>query len=56
VNGKLRDLVSAPTDATRDELEQLARAAPKVQPYLNSGGEVVKTIVVPGKLVNFVVR
>jgi leucyl-tRNA synthetase len=55
VNGKLRDLVAAPTDATRDEQEQLARAAPKVQSHLN-GGEVVKTIVVPGKLVNFVVR
>jgi leucyl-tRNA synthetase len=56
VNGKLRDLVGAPADATREELEQLARAAPKVQPYLNSGASVVKTIVVPGKLVNFVVR
>jgi leucyl-tRNA synthetase len=56
VNGKLRDLVSAPADASRDEIEQLARAAPKVQSYLNSGADVVKTIVVPGKLVNFVVR
>jgi leucyl-tRNA synthetase len=56
VNGKLRDLVSAPVDASREEIEQLARAAPKVQSYLNSGTDVVKTIVVPGKLVNFVVR
>jgi leucyl-tRNA synthetase len=56
VNGKLRDLVRAPADASREEIEALARAAPKVQSYLNSGAGVVKTIVVPGKLVNFVVR
>jgi leucyl-tRNA synthetase len=55
VNGKLRDRVAAPAGATRDEQEQLARSSPKVQSHLN-GAQIVKTVVVPGKLVNFVVR
>jgi leucyl-tRNA synthetase len=55
VNGKLRDRVDAPTGASRDEQEALARKSERVLAQLN-GGQVVKTIVVPGKLVNFVVR
>ena len=54
VNGKLRDRVQAPTDATAEELKELCRAAPNVQAHLD-GKEVVKEIVVPGKLVNLVV-
>ena len=45
----------APTGAPREELEQLALAARGVQAHLN-GHQVVKVIVVPDKLVNFVVR
>jgi leucyl-tRNA synthetase len=55
VNGKLRDRVQAPTDATPEQLKELCRAAPNVQAHLD-GKEVVKEIVVPGKLVNLVVR
>jgi leucyl-tRNA synthetase len=55
VNGKLRDRVDAPTDASRDEQEALARQSDRVVAQLN-GRQIVKTIVVPGKLVNFVVR
>jgi leucyl-tRNA synthetase len=55
VNGKVRDRVEAPSDASRDELLALARSAPKVRQYID-GHEVVKEIVVPGKLVNVVVR
>jgi leucyl-tRNA synthetase len=55
VNGKVRDRVEAPSDASRDELLALARAAPKMRQYID-GHEVVKEIVVPGKLVNVVVR
>jgi leucyl-tRNA synthetase len=55
VNGKLRDRVQAPTDATAEQLKELCRAAPNVQAHLD-GKEVVKEIVVPGKLVNLVVR
>jgi leucyl-tRNA synthetase len=55
VNGKLRDRVQAPTDAGPEQLKELCRAAPNVQAHLD-GKEIVKEIVVPGKLVNLVVR
>jgi leucyl-tRNA synthetase len=55
VNGKLRDRVQAPSDASREELEALARARPNVQAHID-GHQVTKVIVVPSKLVNFVVR
>jgi leucyl-tRNA synthetase len=55
VNGKVRDRVEAPSGASRDELLTLARAAPKMRQYID-GHQVVKEIVVPGKLVNVVVR
>ena len=55
VNGKVRDRVQAPSDATPDQLKDLARRAPNALQHLN-GHEIVKEIVVPGKLVNLVVR
>jgi leucyl-tRNA synthetase len=55
VNGKLRDRIEVPADASKEEQERLARQSPKVEQHLN-GAEVAKTVVVPGKLVNFVVR
>ncbi len=55
VNGKVRDRLTAPADASREDLEALARSAPNVQAHLE-GRQVVKVIVVPGKLVNIVVR
>jgi leucyl-tRNA synthetase len=54
VNGKLRDRIQVPAAIHEAELVALARASEKVQAHLN-GGEPRKTIVVPGKLVNFVV-
>ncbi|WP_026912592.1 leucine--tRNA ligase [Patulibacter minatonensis] len=55
VQGKVRDRVMAPTGASKDELESLALGREKLQPFLE-GKTVVKVIVVPGKLVNVVVR
>jgi leucyl-tRNA synthetase len=55
VNGKLRDRVQAPAGTAREELESLARERPNVQTHVD-GKEIVKAIVVPDKLVNFVVR
>jgi leucyl-tRNA synthetase len=55
VNGKLRDRIEAPTDASQDVLEALARERPNVARHLD-GHEVAKVVVVPGRLVNFVVR
>jgi leucyl-tRNA synthetase len=55
VNGKLRDRIEAPAEAPEDELLELARASEKVRRHLD-GKQVVKEVVVPGKLVNLVVR
>jgi leucyl-tRNA synthetase len=55
VNGKVRDRVSAPTGARREELERLCMAARGVQSRVD-GHEILKVVVVPDKLVNFVVR
>jgi leucyl-tRNA synthetase len=55
VNGKLRDRIEAGAEADRDELLALARGSDKVGRHLD-GREVVKEVVVPGKLVNFVVE
>jgi len=55
VNGKLRDRVPAPAGAAEEEQVRLALESPKVAAQLN-GGEIVKTVVVAGRLVNFVVR
>ncbi len=52
VNGKLRARVSAPKDADRDTLEELARGAAADQ---LAGKTVKKAVVVPGRLVNFVI-
>ena len=55
VNGRVRDRVQAPADAGREALEQLALGASGVRQHVD-GQEVVRVVVVPGKLVNVVVR
>ena len=55
VNGKLRTVVHVPTGITREELEAAARQQPKVAELL-SGKTVQKVIIVPGRMVNFVVK
>ena len=55
VNGKLIDRLAAPATATSEQLEELARGSDKLATRLN-GKEIVKTVIVPGKLVNFVIR
>jgi leucyl-tRNA synthetase len=55
VNGKVRDRVQASADASPQALKDLCRAAPNVRAHID-GKEIVKEIVVPGKLVNLVVR
>ncbi|HUO71553.1 MAG TPA: leucine--tRNA ligase [Solirubrobacteraceae bacterium] len=55
VNGKVRDRVTAPTGASKDELERLCLDARGVQAHVD-GNEIAKVIVVPDKLVNVVVR
>jgi len=55
VNGKLRDKITVATAATEDEIKTLAFASARVQEFVGTG-TIVKTIVVPKKLVNIVVK
>jgi len=53
INGKLRGHLKAASSATKDEVETLALADPKVKRYTD-GKQIRKVIVVPGRLVNLV--
>jgi leucyl-tRNA synthetase len=53
VNGKVRDRVEVPADASEDELVAAARESERVRSFID-GAEVRQTIVVPQKLVNIV--
>ncbi|MBV8072968.1 MAG: leucine--tRNA ligase [Acidobacteriaceae bacterium] len=55
VNGKLRGHIRAPFGTSREELERLAQSNERVKPFL-SGKSIAKVIVVPDRLVNFVVK
>ncbi|MFP4128115.1 MAG: leucine--tRNA ligase [Desulfonatronovibrio sp.] len=55
VNGKLRSKISAAPDASREDLRETALQDEKIQKFIQDG-EIVKVIVVPGKLVNIVVK
>ena len=54
INGKTRGSIQVPAQADKQALEQYARESEVAQRYLE-GKEIKKVIVVPGKLVNFVV-
>jgi leucyl-tRNA synthetase len=54
VNGKVRDRFEVDASTPEEELVARASASPKVQAHID-GAQVRKTIVVPRKLVNFVV-
>jgi leucyl-tRNA synthetase len=55
VNGKLRGSITVPAGAAREDLLAAARGHENVAKYLNGGATVRKEVVVPGRLVNFVV-
>jgi leucyl-tRNA synthetase len=55
VNGKLRAVISVPAGSEQEYLQATALQEAKVQAALD-GKEMVKIVLLPGKLVNFVVR
>ncbi len=55
VNGKLRSVIQVPADAGKDDLLVAAKSDAKITPHLD-GKSIVKEIVVPGKLINLVVK
>ncbi len=54
VSSKIRGKMIVPADADAAAIEELAKSDPNVQKHLD-GKQIKKTIVVPGKLVNFIV-
>jgi leucyl-tRNA synthetase len=55
INGKLRSRVIVAVDAPEDTILEGALADEKIRAAM-VGKQIVKTIVVPGKLLNIVVR
>jgi leucyl-tRNA synthetase len=55
VNGKLRDRIEVGSDTPEADLIELAKSSENVQRHVD-GKSVVKEIVVPGRLVNLVVK
>jgi leucyl-tRNA synthetase len=53
VDGRVRDRIEAPTDATDEEVRRLALAAPNVARHLE-GRTVRQVVYVPGRLINAV--
>ncbi len=54
-NGKVRFTLEFPADADKDTILDAALNAPEAQKHLE-GKQVVKTIVVPGRIINIVVK
>jgi leucyl-tRNA synthetase len=55
VNGKVREKISVDSDISEEEVKEKVLEEEKIQSYLE-GNELIKTIYVPGKLVNLVVK
>jgi leucyl-tRNA synthetase len=55
INGKVRSKLSVPADIDSKALEAVARADARIAEHL-AGKQIVKVVVVPGRLVNFVIK
>jgi leucyl-tRNA synthetase len=55
INGKLRSKITVPADCDQAALESAARGDERTAEML-AGKTIVKTVVVPGRMVNFVIK
>ncbi|HOF42367.1 MAG TPA: leucine--tRNA ligase [Candidatus Moranbacteria bacterium] len=55
VNGKLRDRIFIAPDVTEDEVKETALESEKVRPFVENK-EIKKTVFVPGRLINIVIK
>jgi leucyl-tRNA synthetase len=55
VNGKLRGQIEVPASSTQEEIKEMALNEEKIQKFIE-GKNIIKTIYVPKKLVNIVVK
>ncbi len=53
IKGKIRDRITVPADASKEEIEKIALGLEKIQDYLK-GSVPRRVIVVPGRLVNII--
>ena len=54
-NGKVRFTLDLPADMPKEEVEKTALSAPEAGKYLE-GQQIVKTVVVPGRIINIVIK
>ncbi|MGN1211873.1 MAG: hypothetical protein ACI4TM_09315, partial [Candidatus Cryptobacteroides sp.] len=54
-NGKMRFTVNLPADMSKEDVDSHVRGLDQTTKYV-AGGNIVKVIVVPGKIVNVVVK
>ena len=55
INGKVREKLTLPVNTPDAEIEKLAKENPKILTYIE-GKQIVKTIIVPNRLINIVVK
>lgn len=55
ISGKVRDRIKVPSNSSEADLKETALANDKIK-QASSGKEIIKVVVVPGKLVNIVVK
>jgi len=55
INGKVRGKIEVGSEATSEEMLEMAKTIPNVQNYLE-GNEIVKVIAIPKKIINIVVK
>tara|TARA_Y100000817_G_scaffold155691_1_gene121701 strand:- start:3687 stop:6116 length:2430 start_codon:yes stop_codon:yes gene_type:complete len=55
INGKLRDQIQVEKNAPKEQIIDNAKKTKKIRQYLE-GTEVIKSVYVPGRIVNFVVK
>ena len=55
VNGKVRGKIEVSSDTSKEEMESLAKEIDNVKTHIE-GKEIVKVIVIKGKIVNIVVK
>ncbi len=55
INGKVKDKIDVDAEISKDEMEKQALSSDRIK-ELTAGKSIVKVIVVPGKLVNIVVK
>ena len=55
VNGKIRGKANVSSDITKEAMEKIAREDEKIKSFIE-GKNIVKVIIVPGKLVNIVIK